>query len=210
MICRAIALLISLALGLLVAPLAADAQPAGKRPRIGFLHTAGERLSCSAPFFLRALYELGYVEGRTIRLEWRCAEGSSARADQFARELIQLEVDVIVTSGRAATLAAKHATSTIPIICLCGGDPVPELVPSLARPGGNLTGVTNIPGYEFFATHLQLLMEAVPGLTRVALLLSAGDPFNANKIPPVETAARALRIELHPVEAEVPQGLEAA
>jgi putative tryptophan/tyrosine transport system substrate-binding protein len=109
---RAIGLLITLAF--LFVPLAADAQPAGKMPRIGFLHTAGERLACSTPNFLRALPELGYVEGRTIRIEWRCAEGSTERADQFARELVRLEVDVIVTSGRAATLAAKQATRTIP------------------------------------------------------------------------------------------------
>jgi putative tryptophan/tyrosine transport system substrate-binding protein len=143
---RTIGLVITLALGFLVAPLAAEAQPAGKMPRISFLHTAGERLSCSAPLFLRALHELGYVEGRTILIEWRCAEGSTERVDQFTRELVQLEVDVIATSGRAATLAAKHATRTIPIICGCGGDPVPELVPSLARPGGNRTGMANIAG----------------------------------------------------------------
>jgi putative tryptophan/tyrosine transport system substrate-binding protein len=139
-----IGLLVTLALGLPMAPLAADAQPVGKMPRIGFLHTTGERLSCNSPNFLQGLHELGYVEGRTIRIEWRCAEGSTERADQFARELVQLEVDVLVTAQRAATLAAKHATSTIPIICLCGGDPVPEFVPSLARPGGNLTVVANM------------------------------------------------------------------
>src|SRR5262249_17950888 len=125
-------------------------------------------------------------------------------------ELVQLEVDAIVTGGRPATLEAKHATRTIPIICMCGGDPGPELVPSLARPGGNLTGTTNIAGYEFFAKPLDLLLDAVPGLTRVALLLAGGDPFNANKLPPVERAAQPLGVELYPVEAEVPQGLEAA
>jgi putative ABC transport system substrate-binding protein len=203
-------LLLTLALGLLMVPLAADAQPAGKMPRIGFLHTVGQRLPCNNPSFLQGLQELGYVEGRTILIEWRCAEGKTDWAHQFARELVQLEVDVIVTTGRAATLAAKHATSTVPIICLCGGDPVPELVPSLARPGGNLTGVANIAGWEFFAKHLQLLMEAIPGLTRVALLLSAGDPFNADRIQPVETAAQAAGVHLHLVEVEVPQGLEVA
>jgi putative tryptophan/tyrosine transport system substrate-binding protein len=208
---RWIELLVTLALGVLVVPLAVEAQqPAGKVPRIGFLHTTGERLSCSSPNFLQGLQELGYMEGRTIRIEWRGAEGSTERADQFARELVQLEVDVLVTAQRAAALAAKHATSTIPIICLCGGDPVPEPVPSLTRPGGNLTGVANIAGWEFFAKHLQLLMEAVPGVTRVALLLSAGDPFNTSRIQPVETAARTTGVHLHVVEAEVPQGLEAA
>jgi len=204
------ALLITLALGLLVTPLAAEAQPAGKMPRIGFLRDGGSHLSCSHTNFLRALHELGYVEGRNISIEWRCAEGKDERARQFAGELVQLGVDLIVCSSRVGSLAAKAATSTLPIIFFAGGDPVPALVASLARPGANVTGATNIVGWEFFAKHLQLLMEAVPGVTRVALLLSAGDPFNAERMTPVETAARAVGVHLHPVEVEVPHGFEVA
>src|SRR5215510_7896323 len=175
---RLIGLLVTLALGLLGAPLAAEAQPPEKVPRIGYLHGVGERLSCSAPLFLRALRELGYVEGQNIRIAWRCAELNDEWARQFARELVQLGVDVLVANTRLAALATKAATTTIPIIFIIGGDPVPELVPSLARPGGNLTGVTNITSDAFFAKHLELLLAVVPGLTRVALLLAAADVYN--------------------------------
>jgi putative ABC transport system substrate-binding protein len=193
-----------------MAPLAAEAQPPAKVPRIGFLATSGSRQSCRNLNFLHGLHELGYVEGQTIIIEWRCAEGQTELARQFAGELVQLGVDVIVAGGRAASLAAKHGTSTIPIIFVGIGDPVPELVPSLARPGGNVTGVTNIPDAAFFAKHLDLLREAVPDLTRVALLLVARDPFNADRIQPVEAAARGAGIDLRPVEVEGPQDFEAA
>src|SRR5262245_40779938 len=189
---RTLRLLVILALGLLVAPLAAEAQPPEKVPRIGYLHGVGERLSCSAPLFLRALRELGYVEGQNIRIAWRCAELNDEWARQFARELVQLRVDVIVANTRLAALATKAATTTIPIVFIIGGDPVPELVPSRARPGGNLTGVTNITSDAFFAKHLELLMAVVPGLTRVALLLAAADVYNTVRITPVERAAQAM------------------
>jgi len=202
---------VSLALALLTVSRLACAQPSGKVPRIGFLATAGSPPpSCSNPDFLRALHELGYVEGQTISIAWRCAEGQADRLHQFAGELVQLGVDVIVSDGRAGTRALKAATSTIPIVFRGGGDPVPEIVPNLARPGGNVTGVTNIPGNEFFAKHLQLLMEAVPGVTRVALLLVAGDPFNADRTTPVETAARAVGVQLHRAEVEGPHDFERA
>jgi putative ABC transport system substrate-binding protein len=200
-----------LALSLLVAPLAADAQPAGKVPHIGFLNSGGRPPpSCSNPAFLRELRELGYVEGSNIRIEWRCAEGRTEAARRFAGELVLLEPDVIVASGRLAALSTKTATPTIPIVFSAGGDPVPELVPSLARPGGNVTGVSYLPGWDFFATHLELLMVAVPGVTRVALLLSTEDVYNAVRMTPVERAAQAMGVHLHPVEVAVPDGLEAA
>jgi putative ABC transport system substrate-binding protein len=149
------------------------------------------------------------VEGQNVLIEWRCAAFNDERARQFAGELVQLGVDVIVADTRMAALPTKAAT-TIPIVFIAGGDPVPELVPSLARQGGNVTGVANITGWEFFAKHLELLMAAVPGVTRVALLLSAGDAYNAERITPVERAARAVGVHLHPVEVTVPDGLEAA
>jgi putative ABC transport system substrate-binding protein len=159
---------------------------------------------------LRRLRELGYVEGQNILIELRCAELNDERARQFARELVQLGVDVIVADTRMAALHTKAATTTIPIVFIAGGDPVPELVPSLARPGGNVTGVSNLPDWDFFAKHLELLKTAVPGVTRVALLLSTGDAYNAERITPVERAARAVGVHLHPVEVTVPDGLEAA
>jgi putative ABC transport system substrate-binding protein len=206
-----VGLVATLALAILLTPLAANAQPPAKVPRIGFLDSGGQPPpSCSNSGFLRGLRELGYVEGQNILIEWRCAELNDERVRQFAGELVQLGVDVIVANLGRAALATKAATTTIPIVFVAGGDPVPELVPSLARPGGNVTGVSNLPGWDFFAKHLELLMAAVPGVTRVALLLSAGDASNAVRITPVGRAARAVGVHLHPVEVAVPDGLEAA
>jgi putative ABC transport system substrate-binding protein len=159
---------------------------------------------------LHGLRELGYVEGQNIVIEWRCAELNEEQTRQFAHDLIQLGVDVLVSANRVGTLAAKAATTTIPIVFVSGGDPVPEFVPSLAQPGGNVTGVTNLPGSDFFAKHLDLLMTAAPGITRVALLLRAGGPFHTDMITPVERATRAMGVSLHPVEVVVPDGFEAA
>jgi putative ABC transport system substrate-binding protein len=151
------------------------------------------------------------VEGHTISMTWRCAEGRNDLAHQFAGELAELGVDVIVSSGLAGSLAAKSATSTTPIIFVCIGDPVVAgVVPSLAQPGGNITGVTNIPDHAFVGTHLQQLREAVPGITHMAPLLYALDPFHARRIPPVETAARTLGVHLHLVEVDAPNAFEAA
>ncbi|HEX2186915.1 MAG TPA: ABC transporter substrate-binding protein [Chloroflexota bacterium] len=203
--------LITLALGRLVAPLAVAAQPPAKVPRIGYLGTSGSPQSCRSPAFLHALRERGYVDGQTVSVTWRCAEGRTDVARQFAAELVRLEVDVIVASGLAGAHAVKAATPTIPIIFTAVGDPVEgALVPSLTPSSGNLTGVTNIPDHAFFATHLALLREAVPDLTRVALLLYADDPFRAGRIPPVETAARAVGIDLHLVDVTTPDAFEAA
>jgi putative tryptophan/tyrosine transport system substrate-binding protein len=168
-------LIVILTLGLFWGPFTVTAQPPEQVPQIGFLATGGyPHLSCRDPDFLRGLHTLGYMEGRNLSIVWRCAEGRTEVARQFAGELVQLGVDVIVSHGLAGSLAAKAATTTIPIIFGGVGDPVVGgLVPSLARPGGNATGVTNVPDHAFFATHLALLTEAVPGVTRVALLLYA-------------------------------------
>ena len=198
--CSALGWLVTLALSLLVVPLAAEAQPTSKVPRIGYLDTAGQRLPCSESGFLQALHELGYVEGQTIMIAWRCPGEKPEQVHQFAQELVQLGVDVLVSHSRAGTLALKAMTHTIPIVFQGGGDPVPEIVPNLAHPGGNVTGVTNIAGNEFFAKQLELLREAMPGMTRVALLLVAGDPFNADRTTPVETAARVMGVQVRRVE----------
>jgi putative tryptophan/tyrosine transport system substrate-binding protein len=206
---RLIGLLVTLAI--LVAPIAAHAQLPAKVPRIGILMTSGGRQSCSSQDFLHALRERGYVDGQTISLTWRCAEGRTDLASQFAEELVRLEVDVIVSNGLAGSQAVKAATQIIPIIFAAVGDPVEgKLVPSLTQLRENLTGVTNIPDPAFYATHLALLREAVPDLTRVALLLYADDPFRAIRIPPVETAAQAVGIDLHLVDVATPNDFEAA
>jgi putative tryptophan/tyrosine transport system substrate-binding protein len=201
-------LIVTLALGILVAPLAVEAQqPAGKMPRIGFLLSGGERMSCSHPLFVRALHELDYVEGRTILIEWRCAEGKTDWVHQFARELVQLEVDVIVTMGAPAIRAAQHATTTIPIVIFSVGEPVAEgFVAGLARPGGNITGVGGLVG-ELSGKLLELLTEAVPGLARVAVF----DPRNIRASPSeIERAARSLGVQLHFLEVRRPDDFERA
>jgi len=205
--------LLLLVLGILVASLTSTAQPPGKLPRIGVLLTSNvPGPSCSAPDFLRALHELGYVEGQTISFVWRCAGGSDDQARAFAVEFVHLGVDIIVTTSRAPTVAAKTATSTIPIVFSGGGDPLapPVLVASLAHPGGNVTGVTNHASTAFFAQYLDLLLQATPGVIQVALLLNRRSAFNDDVAQPVEAAAQAVGVALHRVEVESPDDFEAA
>jgi putative ABC transport system substrate-binding protein len=184
---------------------------AAKIPRLGVLMTSGASQSCVSPSFLHALRKRGFVEGQTIHMTWRCAEGRTDLARKFADELVKLDVDVIVSNGLAGSHAVKAATQTIPIIFAAVGDPVAgELVPSLTQLHGNITGVTNIPDQAFFGTHLALLREAVPNLSRVALLLYADDPFRDGRIPPVETAAKAVGVDLQLVDVATPNGFEPA
>jgi putative ABC transport system substrate-binding protein len=193
-------------------PLAAMAQPPVKVPRIGVILTQGiPGPSCSLHYFVVGLQELGYVEGQTINIEWRCAEGRDDRAREFAGELVRLGVNIIVTSSLAPSQAAKAATSTIPIIFGGGGDPVAGgLVASLARPGGNVTGVSNLVDNAFFAKQLELLREVVPHVRRVALLLYRHSAFNADLSNPVVEAARTVGIDVQLVEVEGPHDFEAA
>jgi ABC-type uncharacterized transport system substrate-binding protein len=166
-------LLITLALGLLVAPPAVTAQPA-KVARIGYLSLAGGAGSPLAEAFRQGLRELGYVEGHNIAIEFRTAEGENDRLPALAAELVQLPVDVLVARNTAAAQAAKHTTTTVPIVMVVDADPVATgLVASLARPGGNLTGLTTV-ATGLGGKRLELLKEAVPSLSRVAVLWNAG------------------------------------
>src|SRR5262249_37538545 len=152
---------------ILAAPLAAEAQPAGKVYRLGFLHT-GELPSFGPPnprtnfgAFRQGLFELGYVDGRDLVIESRFAEGKVDRLPVLAAELVALQVDVIVAANTSSAKAAKAATATIPIVFLGTTDPVGQgLVASFARPGGNVTGVTSSPGPEIAAKGLELFKEA--------------------------------------------------
>src|SRR5262249_53781408 len=150
------------------APLVAGAQQQGKVTRIGILEQGGSGWRTSDPIaeaFRQQLRELGYIEGQNIVLEYRLAEGRAERLPEFVAELIRLKVDVIVAGGTLGPLAAKHATSTIPIVMAAAGDPVGTgLVASLARPGGNVTGLSNI-GPDLSGKRLQLLKEIVPRLS---------------------------------------------
>jgi putative tryptophan/tyrosine transport system substrate-binding protein len=204
-------LLVALALGLLWAPLAAHAQQPGNVPRIGVLSTGSPpaTLPRFEPFIQR-LHELGYVEGQTIALEYRFADGKHERLPGLAAELIDLNVDVIVTSGTPAAVAAKHATSMIPIIIAIAADPVGEgLVASLAWPGGNVTGMANLDT-ELSGKRLEILKEVIPGLSRVAILWNPANPAHRAALGENEVAARALGVQLQPVEARAPHEFTSA
>jgi len=191
--------------GLLSAPLAAGAQPAGKVHRIGFLgnSTAALEANLVQPF-RDGLRELGYVEGRDVAIEYRWAEGQYERFPALIAELIALKVEVLVTAGTPAALAVKRATTTIPLVMVAVGEPVGTgLVKSLARPGGNLTGLVSIaPDLE--GKRLELLTEIVPKLSSVAFLSNPANPFHATSEKQARTAARSLhlKVEFFPVRAE--------
>jgi putative tryptophan/tyrosine transport system substrate-binding protein len=181
----------------------AEAQQPKKIPRIGYLTAfAGDTESIRAEGIRQGLRELGYVDGQNIAIEYRYAEGKIDRYPELAAELVHLKVDIIMTSGNAPTLAAKNATKTIPIVMMgISADPVElGLVESLARPGGNITGNTTL-SRELGGKRLELLKEAVPKLTRVAILYDPGiraAGLEVKEVLPV--AGRALRLTLQPWE----------
>src|SRR5262249_42763654 len=163
---------------LLAAPLAADAQQAGTVPRIGFLRVTSP--SDRPPLldaFRQRLRELGWVEGQNIVIDYRYAEGRVDRLPDLAADLVRFKVDLIVSEGTQGATAAKNATETIPIVMIAVRDPVgTELIASLARPGGNVTGVSGYAGLKIVAKQLELLKETVPKVRRVAIL---SNPDNA-------------------------------
>ncbi|MBI3029838.1 MAG: ABC transporter substrate-binding protein [Candidatus Rokubacteria bacterium] len=203
--------LLALALGLLAAPLAADAQHAGKVLRIGRLSPLSA--SADASIFLgfrQGLHELGWVEGKHFTVESRFAEGRLDRLPELAADLVRLKVDVIVSGSTPGALAAKHATSTIPIVMVTTGDPVASgLVVSLARPGGNLTGMTAL-GQELTGKRLQLFKEALPSVSRVAVLSDPAYPDSGPTVKGAMAAARALGVRLRVFEIRDPAGFEEA
>jgi putative ABC transport system substrate-binding protein len=176
-------------------PLAARAQQLGKLPTIGILGsgtpaTHGHWYAA----FVQRLRELGWIDGRTVAIEYRWAEGRTDRAAEIAAEFVRRKVDVIVTSGTALVVAAMQATSVIPIVFVAG-DPVSTgLVASLARPGGNVTGLSN-QQTDLASKRLELLREFVPGLRRLAMLVNAGYPASALERGEVQAAARTLGLE---------------
>jgi putative ABC transport system substrate-binding protein len=190
-------LLALLAVLLLAAPLAAEAQQAAKVARIGFLGTgAPAESSARLEAFRQALRALGYVEGRNIAIEYRWAEGKVERFPDFAIELVGLKVDVIVASATPAAVAARNATRTIPIVFATAADPVGSgLVAGIARPGGNLTGLSLL-GPEMVAKQLELLKEAVPKASRVAVLSNPAGTHTAGLVKETEAAARRLGVRV--------------
>jgi putative ABC transport system substrate-binding protein len=166
---------------LLAAPLGAQAQQAGTVPRIGWL--GGPTRESAEPFlreFQRGLKDLGWIEGQNIVIEWRFGGGRAERLPVLAEELVRLPVNLIVAPSTPTIFAAKNATKTIPIVTVGGGDPVElGIVASLARPGGNITGLTSTVGPEIAGKQLELLKEAVPNVSRMAVLWNPATPGNA-------------------------------
>jgi len=205
--------LVALALALLAAPLAIEAQPAAKVFRIGLLgpfQPTDPRVSRLWEALFQGLRELGYVEGKNIVIEGRFSEGKHERLPALAAELVRLKVDVIVTGSSPAPEAAKQATSTIPIVFGIHSDPVGSgLVASLARPGGNVTGLSML-SRDLVGKHLQLLKEAVPRISRVAVLSNPSNPSLALSVTEAEAAARSLKVRLQMVEARAPGDLAGA
>jgi putative ABC transport system substrate-binding protein len=207
-------LVVALALGMLLVPLTADAQQAGKVARIGFLG-AGSPSDMSSPrldVFRQGLRELGWVEGQNIVIDYRFAEGRVERLPDLAAELVRLKVDIIVAAaGTPPVAAAKNATDTIPIVMLGVGDPVGlGLIASLARPGGNVTGLSFSVGLEIFGKGLELLKETVPKVRRVAILSNPRNPAHPPAIRDLKVAARSLGVQLQLLEARGPNEFDGA
>jgi putative tryptophan/tyrosine transport system substrate-binding protein len=178
-------------------PLAARAQQAGRLPTIGFLGggtPTGQRAWVVA--FVQRLGELGWIEGRTVTIEYRWGEGRAERFTEIAAELVRLKVDVILAGGTEAAVAAKQATSVIPIVFPSAGDPIGSgLVTSLARPGGNVTGLSNL-GSDLAAKRLGLLREVLPGLRRLAVMANAAYSGGVTELAEISAATRTLGVEI--------------
>jgi len=206
-------IVLTLLLGVLLAPLSVtEAQQAKKVPRIGYLTGAtADGQSARLEAFRQGLRELGYVEEKNIVIEYRYAEGKLDRVPRLAEELARLKVDVIVTGGGGLTRAAKNATSMIPIVMTQDGDPVANgFVVSLARPGGNITGLSNFAP-EMGGKQLEILKEINPKLARVAVFGgSATNPSNARQLRESELAARAFNVNLQYLAVSAPKDIEPA
>jgi putative tryptophan/tyrosine transport system substrate-binding protein len=200
---------VTLAFTLLVAPLAAEAQQAGQVYRIGYLGTTPPPAH-QWEALLDGLRERGYREGQNLVFERQFSEGHEERFPEFAAEMVQLRVDLILVITTPAAIPAKHATQTIPIVIPTALDPVGTgLVESLARPGGNVTGLTSMHP-DVVGRRLELLKEVVPGLSRVVVFWNAANPANAAAWQETQAAAGALGLRLHSQDVRGPQDLEGA
>ncbi len=192
-------------------PRAVCAQQAGKVPRIGFLGLASPSTFASRlEGFRLGLRDLGYIESTNISIEYRWAEGRYERLPELAAELVRSNVDLIVTHATPGSLAAKQATTTIPIVMALIGDPVASgIVTSVARPGGNITGQSFFNA-ELRAKRIELLKEVMPRLTQVAVILNADNPATGPEFQTMETTAHSLNIELQPFRLRGPSELVSA
>ncbi len=204
-------IIVTLALTLLAVPGAAGA-PAAKVSRVGILWFGAPAAMSSSHLeaFRHGLRTLGYAEGQNLTLEYRSAARWLDLLSELAADLVLSKVDVIVAAGDPAINAAKQATSTIPIVMVASGDPVGSgLVASLARPGGNLTGLSALSP-ELIGKRLELLREAMPGASRVAILLNPADPANVLDLRAIQASARALDVQLQTLEVQGPDAFESA
>jgi putative tryptophan/tyrosine transport system substrate-binding protein len=189
-------------------PHAVGAQQTGKLPRLGFL-TAG-RDSPGLPALLDGLHQLGWTEGKTIIVDYRYAENRNDRLAELAAQLVHLNVDIIVAAGTLAPLAAKRATASIPIVMTSAGDPLgTKLVSGLARPGGNVTGLS-LMSPDISGKRLELIEQIVPDITRVAVMWNASNPYPALVFRQTESAARQLKLEVQSLEVRAPDDLNTA
>ena len=197
---RLIGLVVVLALALVLVPLSGEAQQAPKVPKIGFLGTAAQTLAPNIAAFRLGLRELGYMEGKTVLLEVRLPEGAVERLPQLARELVALKPDVIVATNDVAIASVRRETQTVPIVMVFSSDPAGAgFVASLARPGGNVTGLSTLSP-ETSGKRLELLREVVPGLSRVAFLWTPDSRGNLLDYKETEAVARSLHVELQSIE----------
>ena len=195
-----------------LAPLAGFAQDPGKVRRIGFL-ASRSRSTLSNPdvyydAFMQGMRELGYVEGKNLIIEWRFADGKYERLPGFAVELVQMKVDIIVTHGVPGTQAAQRATHTIPIVTAATTDPVGSgFAVSLARPRGNITGLSNM-FLDHSSKHIELLKTMMPRLSRVTVLVNPGNSVHPAILKSIQAAAQQLGIKVRPVDARTPEEIE--
>ena len=203
---RLIGLAVVLAVSLVLAPLGAGAQQTGKVYRIGVLETMSATLNtANLNAFRQGLRELGYVEGRDFVIEYRSADGRPESFPGLATELVRLKVDLIVTRGTPAVLAAEKATGSIPIVMATSADPTRfGIVSSLARPGGNVTGLSTV-AVELAGKRLELLKEAVPRIARIALIANMSSPASGSQWRQMEAAARSLGFEPQLLDVRAPE-----
>lgn len=187
------------------------AQQPAKITRLGYLDAVSFSVNTARiEAFRQGMRKLGYVEDKNILIEWRSADGKFDRLPGLAAELVNLKVQLIVTAGRSATRAAKEASSTIPIVMTQDSDPVANgFVASLARPGGNITGLSTLAS-DLSGKQLELMKEIVPKLSRVAIFGSSTNPDNAQSLREVDSAARAFKVELQSIDVLDPKDIEAA
>jgi putative ABC transport system substrate-binding protein len=206
----ALVLIVAAGLGLLTASPPAQGQPVKKVPRVAIIHSDPSAARESFEAFHQGIRQLGYVEGETIAIEHRFTEGRDDRLTTIVADLVRLKVDAIVTGSTVAARAARAASRTIPVVMAGVGDPVgAELVASLSRPGGNVTGLSSI-GPELNTKRLELLKETVPRASRIAVLFNGANPSNVAAMHEMETAAPALGVELERLDVRDGGSLDSA